>query len=374
MLLVRWFEISHNTSASLVCERLMSFRFLVFLISAFCCSARAAEITAIPLSKPGEGAIIVNGDISYDDREKFLTKLSPFSEGVVIFNSRGGSAFAGIGIGRAIRMRGFTTWVPSGSFCASACAIAWLGGTRRLMGKAALIGFHSVYRVENGTPVEAGAGNAVYGAYLSQLGLSDRAIMYLSNAAPTSMNWLTPAEAESFDINLTIFDPTTKQATPKPSGPRPDDLNTRSRDFVIALNAIVSGPTEKFLSLLNGIYADQVLYFGKSTQRADVASQLIKFVARWPIRSYVARPESLNVQCNAQTSECHVSGLVDFDAKSPQRKQWSHGVATFDYLLSFRPGARWPVIVNEGGNVVDRKVEALPTDIPSIESQMGLAH
>jgi hypothetical protein len=351
----------------------MLFRLLVFLILACCCSAKAAEINAIPLNKPGQGAIFVNGDIKYEDRDKFLTKVSPFSGGVVIFDSRGGSAFAGIGIGRAIRMRGFTTWVPSGSFCASACAIAWLGGTRRLMGKAALIGFHSVYTVENGTAVEAGAGNAVYGAYLSQLGLSDRAIMYLSNAAPTSMNWLTPAEAESFGIDLTVFDPKMNQTASAPPAPYSGDLETRSRNFVIALNVIISGPTEQYLRLLNGIYADQVLYFGKLMQRADVVNQLTKFIARWPIRSYVARPESLKLQCNAQTSQCHISGLIDFDAKSPPRNQWSHGVATFDYLLSFRPGARWPVIVNEGGSVVSRKMEALQTVTPPAGNELGLA-
>jgi hypothetical protein len=175
----------------------------LFLVLCICLSgAEAAEITAIPLDEPGKGAIILNGDITPDDREQFLTKIAPFSGGLVILNSRGGSAYAGIAIGKAIRMRGFITWVPSGSFCASACAAAWLGGIRRLMGKDALIGFHSVYEIDDGKRVETGAGNALYGAYLSQLGLSDRAIMFLSGAAPTSMNWLTPSQAESFGIDL----------------------------------------------------------------------------------------------------------------------------------------------------------------------------
>lgn len=350
----------------------MLFRFLAFLVLACCSSAKAAEIKAIPLNAPGKGAILVNGDIKYEDKEVFLSKISPFSSGLVVFNSRGGSAFAGIGIGRAIRMRGFTTWVPSGSFCASACAIAWLGGVRRLMGRTALIGFHSVYTVKNGAPVEASAGNAVYGAYLAQLGLSDRAIMYLSNAAPTSMNWLTPAEAQSFGIDLKVFDPTANSAAVTSAVPNPGSLESRSRNFVIALNVIISGPTEQYLKVINGIYADQVLYFGKLLPRADVVDQLTKFIARWPIRTYVVQPNSLSVQCNSQTLECHVSGLIDFDAKSPARKQWSHGVATFDYLLSYRPGVKWPVIVNEGGSVVKRKVEALQTVAPSAGNALGL--
>jgi hypothetical protein len=379
----------------------MLFRPLAFLILACCCSAQAAEIKTMPFKqKPGEGIIIVNGIIKYEDKQKFLNTISRFSGGVVVFNSRGGSAVAGMGIGLAIRMRGFATWVPSGSFCASACAIAWLGGTRRLMGKTALIGFHSVYKLENGKPVTSGVGNAVYGAYLSRLGLSDQAIVFLSNATPTSMNWLTPIEAQSFGIGLKVFDPKTKQAAAAPGAPAempgapaaapgapnampgapnagdPEpagNLESRSRTFVIALNVVISGPTQRYLKVLNGLYADQVLYFGKKMQHADVVDQLTKFAARWPIRSYVVRPRSLKVRCDAQTSTCHVSGLIDFDVKSPARKQRSHGVESVDYSLAFRPGVKLPVIVNEGGRVVNGKVEALRTVPPPAANDMGLA-
>jgi hypothetical protein len=368
----------------------MLFRPLAFLILACCCSAQAAEIKTMPFKKkPGEGIIIVNGIIKYEDKQKFLNKISPFSGGVVVFNSRGGSAVAGMGIGLAIRMRGFATWVPSGSFCASACAIAWLGGTHRLMGKTALIGFHSVYKLENGKPVTSGVGNAVYGAYLSRLGLSDQAIVFLSNATPTSMNWLTPIEAQSFGIGLKVFDPKTKQAAlvpgapaasvpgapaaSVPGAPHAGNLESRSRTFVIALNVVISGPNERYLKAVNGLYADQVLYFGKERQHADVVSQLTKFVARWPIRSYVVRPQSLKVRCDAQTSKCDVSGLIDFDVKSPARKQRSQGVERVDYSLSFRPGVKLPVIVNESGRVVNGRVEALRTVTPPARNDMGLA-
>ena len=391
----------------------MSVRVLFQLVIAalvVCGAARAATIEAVPLGKPGEGAVFIDGDIDYADREIFLSKISVFSSGVVIFNSNGGNAYAGIEIGKTIRMRGFKTWVPSGSHCASACAIAWLGGTRRLMGNTARIGFHSVYKMEGGAPVETGAGNAMYGAYLAQLGLSDRAIYYLSNAAPTAMNWLTPAQAETFGIELAIFDPGSDKnkqqadaASPPAATPTLPQVNTppqanmpppisgpasqpkqqqeatiapapfsdapsvdviagyqlRARDFVIALHVLTSGPTDQFLRIVDGLYADQVLYFGKLTSRADVVTQLTKFIMRWPVRAYAARPDSIKVQCDGGTGECQVDGLVDFDAKSPERRQWSHGQATFSYLLAFHPGARWPVIVNESGEIVDRKLEAL---------------
>ena len=259
---------------------------LVLAAFCVCLNSKAAEITAIPLDQPGQGAITIDGDLTPEDRENFLIKIAPFSGGMVVLNSRGGAAYAGIEIGKAIRMRGFTTWVPSGSFCASACAMAWLGGTRRLMGKGALIGFHSVYRLENGKQVEASSGNALYGAYLSQLGLSDRAIMFLSDAAPSSMNWLTPSEAESFGITLTVFDPKPTTAEAVPEVKQVASLEARSRDFIIALNLLVSGPSEKLLQIVNGLYSEEVLYYGKETSRDQVVSQMTAFVTRWPIRTY----------------------------------------------------------------------------------------
>lgn len=329
--------------------------FLLLLIG----TVRAAEITAFPLKNDGEAAIFIKGDLELGDRELFLTKIAPFKSGFVVFDSKGGNAYAGIGIGRAIRMRNFKTWVPSGSFCASACATAWLGGTRRLMGKSALIGFHSVYKWKDGEPVEAGMGNAMYGAYLAQLGLSEQAIIYLSKSAPTSMSWLTPLEAGRLGISLDVFDPGPSPLAPLSKENGPHDLESQSKDFVIALNVILSGPTDRYLKVLNGIYSEQVIYFGKMLPREDVVRQLTKFIARWPLRTYAARPDSIKVFCNEQTRECHVDGILDFDAKSIERNQHSHGEARFDYLLSYRGGSRWPVIVSEGGSVIDRKLEAL---------------
>lgn len=362
----------------------MLFRLFALVSFIICGAANAAEITAMPV-KDREGIILIEGDLKYQDREIFLTKIAPFSGGLVILNSKGGSAYAGIEIGKAIRMRGFKTWVESGTICASACAIAWLGGTERLVGKAAIVGFHSVYKLEGGAPIETGVGNAMYGAYLAQLGLSDRAIVYLSDAAPTSMNWLTPADAENIGISLRVFDPksTPAAAAPPVSAPSASlgnpalspavNLEGRSRDFIVALNVILSGPADQYVKILDGIYSEQVVYFGKQTSRAAIVTQLTRFVDRWPIRSYVVRPDSIKVQCDNETSACQISGLIEFSAKSPARNQWSHGVASFDYLLSFRPNARWPVIVNENGSVVNRQMDALQSVDAPFSQNFGIA-
>jgi len=350
--------------------------FVIALLLALGARGYAADIAAVSLQRSGEGAIFIDGDIAVGDYETFLTKVGPYTSGVVILNSRGGSAMAGIRIGQAIRMRNFATWVPNASLCASACAMAWLGGTRRLMGSQAKIGFHSVYRIDKGVAVETGAGNAAFGAYLAQLGLSERTIMYLSSAAPDSMNWLTPKEAESLGISLTVFDPdaSKNQTTPSVRAPSdhqidkrqtteapaslPESLEKRSRDFVIAVNTLLSGSTEKFIGILAGLYGEQVTYYGKAMPRSDVVAQVGAFLKRWPTRQYSARPESIKVVCNGET-RCLVEGQIDFDARSVDRNQRSYGVANFVYLLEFAPGSRWPVIVSESGSLVDRRLEAL---------------
>ncbi len=318
---------------------------------------------------------MIEGELKAGDADVFRMKFEPYSSGVIILNSPGGISQVGIDIGRAIRMRDFKTWVPSGSTCASACAMIWLGGRTRLVGERGRIGFHSVYRYENGVPVEVGSGNAVFGAYLSQLGLSEKAIRYLASTEPRSMAWLTPELADVLGISMAVFDPAsppTASRTTVPSidrsvapsqAPAPNlrfsSLEVRAREFVHALNYLISGPDQKFLPILNGLYAEEINYFGKSLPRDEVVAQITAFVARWPSRSYSSRPDKLKIICDDQILRCNIDGLVDFDARSFDRNQRSYGVATFEYVLEFKTGAKWPVIVKEGGKVMQRQIEAI---------------
>ncbi len=65
-------------------------------------------------------------------------------------------------------------------------------GSPRFMAPRAEIGFHAAFELVEGVAVERGAANALVGAYLSQLGLPQRAIFYVTSAPPTSMRWPTP--------------------------------------------------------------------------------------------------------------------------------------------------------------------------------------
>jgi hypothetical protein len=83
-------------------------------------------------------------------------------------------------IGESIRLKAFTTFVPENARCASACALAWLGGVQRYMAPGAQIGFHAAYNAKSGQ--ETGVGNALVGAYLNKIGLPYEAVIYISQS------------------------------------------------------------------------------------------------------------------------------------------------------------------------------------------------
>ena len=95
--------------------------------------AGSAEFKKSPSTAGVPDVIQVVGDLALGDEKKFIDVAISSPEAVVVFHSRGGNLFAGMEIGRAIRLKGFATLVPDDMLCASACALAWLGGRVRLV-------------------------------------------------------------------------------------------------------------------------------------------------------------------------------------------------------------------------------------------------
>ena len=114
--------------------------------------------------------------------------------------------FIPLEIGKAIRLKGFTTYVPDQTRCASACALAWLGGRARLMSRSASVGFHAAYTEQRGVKSVASAGNALVGAYLAYLGLPESAIIFVTSTPPDGVQWLNFADAEHYGIEVKPYD------------------------------------------------------------------------------------------------------------------------------------------------------------------------
>lgn len=161
----------------------------------------AAEIT-VQASDAGTAFVLIAGPIEAGDAEKFARATANVQKAIVVFSSPGGLLMEGLGIGADIKDRGYITAVAENTLCASACALAWLGGDRRLMTNTSKIGFHAAFVAIGEYKRESGVGNAIVGAYLNQLGLSLDAVRYITTPGPDEVQWLSVRDALRIGISV----------------------------------------------------------------------------------------------------------------------------------------------------------------------------
>jgi len=186
----------------------------VLLLATGTAQANAAEIAMF--EGKSEGAVSgkinpahyirIKGEINKGDADAFrpeaFSEIRLHKQVFVVLESNGGAAMEALNIGTAIRKMDFDTLVFSNKTCASACALIWLAGHYRWAGPKAAIGFHAIYYGEGNI---SSGGNALVGAYLRDLGLSLKAIRYLTQAPPDGMEWLSIESAHKHDIKVQVF-------------------------------------------------------------------------------------------------------------------------------------------------------------------------
>jgi hypothetical protein len=155
----------------------------------------------------GRDAIVVNGQVNTGDDQDFIRLAGGLDHALIFLNGPGGNMITALNIGRYVRTRGWDTAVADKQLCMSACAVLWLAGTNRYMADTALIGFHAAYQVEQDKAVESSIGNALVGAYLNSLGLSDKAVIYLTYRPPEDIQILTKADARAVGIEVAPLPP-----------------------------------------------------------------------------------------------------------------------------------------------------------------------
>jgi hypothetical protein len=300
-------------------------------------AVQAADIVVKPL-EGGATLIAIDGELELSDIDSFRAKVEPLPVGraTVEFRSKGGRLLAGIRIGAQIRAKKFNTVVPDGAQCASACALAWLGGARRFVGEGSSVGFHTAYILKTAGPAESGPGNAILGAYLNQIGLSEEAILYITHAAPTSVQWMSLEEAAEYGIVVAKLPPA--GASPEasdalaPEHPQ-GSPEQRAIDFVNSLFERWSGPNTALLPVLDKLYTEKVLYHGKSVPRQTVLLSKRRFANRWTQRSYAVRPGSLSATCVTAGATCRVKGTMNWKLHEAKATTPSRGVASFAYSI-----------------------------------------
>lgn len=332
---------------------------LAIIVLFICAQSNAAEIHVDPIDGTNTKFVAIMGTLEFNDAEVFRSKTNSISKAVVAFKSDGGNLLAGLQIGEIIRLRNFATFVPDGFRCASACALAWLGGTKRYMGTNARIGFHAAYTDDAGGPNETSVGNALVGAYLTRIGLPYSAVVYITKASPTSMTWLTLSDAESRGIEVATLS-LPKDSSPEPSK-QPNDSNLtleeRSINFVSGLFFLWSLPNASALPILDGMYSDEVLYFGNIKSKNEVTTEKRKFAQRWPDRKYQLQRDTASVQCESTGPRCDVSGTVEWEVKSLERNSVVRGTAKFSFAVTRVNGYFY--IIAEKSEVLKRQSEKL---------------
>lgn len=185
---------------------------LFFALASSCHAASFSHAYAIEISTQDKGDLTiyrVSGAFEPGDGERFI-RAATADKAVVSLVSPGGNLMAGIAMGEHIRLKGYLTTVPQGAVCASACALAWLGGVSRGGTETSKIGFHAA--ANRGGDVTS-SGNALIGAYLNKIGVGYQAVQYITAPQPSDMTWLSFAKARELGIDIIALD------TPRSSEP-----------------------------------------------------------------------------------------------------------------------------------------------------------
>ena len=211
----RLMKIALNTSVLIMC-----------LMPAFVQAQAIREVA----SGNGQEAhrIIIEGKFEHglaDRFERFMETEHSVAN-IVSLNSGGGNLGEGLRLGSLFRKYGLWTTVqrqiPSDSnwaeldydaSCASACAMAFLGGKLRSLNPDAKLGYHQFYKSQSSERMikdhldeKTVSGNAqfvsaILASYLAELGDIDLNLLrYAASAGPNEMHWVTQDEAVELGI------------------------------------------------------------------------------------------------------------------------------------------------------------------------------
>lgn len=347
-------------------------------------AANAADISAGPKAGFPFPVITLSGEIDDGDDKRFAALAARHPQAAVYLDSIGGNVDEGLKIAKLIRQKGYPTVVMDGNTCASMCAIIWLAGSTRYADDSAEIGFHAAYYEEDGETRESGSGNAVLGAFLGSLGLSDDTIIYFTEAAPESMTWLDLSDSD--ELGLDIRDVSTfvtlahaSPAKPAPSHkPKPDraepvkpspgkkppaasdTLEAAAETFVRQYFASWSGNDAQALAFIKRAYADHVLFYGEATEKSAISDEKQAMLKRWPERSYTARASSLETDCDdSPPASCLVRVTVDWEVQNARRNTGNRGATEYTMALLLPDGQ--PRILKEAGQPVKASLPESPS-------------
>jgi hypothetical protein len=145
---------------------------------------------------------------------------------------------------------------------------------------------------------------------------------------------------------------TAASAAPR-SDRAPADPSAAAQQLAIEYLAFWSAPNAVTLTATPEFYAPLVIFHGRGMTARELFEEKLRFVRRWPERSYTPRLDTLRVSCDAATEICTVRTAFEFIASNPERGRRSQGSGNLELGVSF-VGKR-PLIVGETSRVTRRR-------------------
>jgi hypothetical protein len=168
---------------------------------------QAAQFTPVEMPDGHGMGILLTGVIQPDDELAFEVVAAKLSRAVVITTGPGGSVGPALAIGSEIRERGWSTLVPSGGSCASACAMIWLAGQTRMLGAGGQIGFHAMALIQGLQRTETHEFDVYLRSWLTNLGYAMDTTATIVNTHAASIRWYDAIELRANGIPTEDYPP-----------------------------------------------------------------------------------------------------------------------------------------------------------------------
>ncbi len=137
-----------------------------------------------------------------------------------------------------------------------------------------------------------------------------------------------------------------------PVRPDPVDHAAAAEEFAADYLRTWSAPNVATPDAMQAFYAPEVLYHRRRMDLRSLLDEKRRFIRRWPIRAYVALPETMRTHCRSSDQTCTVRTAFEFRAASPETGKLSQGSAILLLEISFATGR--PLIVVENSEVTSR--------------------
>jgi hypothetical protein len=164
-------------------------------------AGQAGSIRRVDLPNESRPGILLSGVIVPGDEATFHALAATLGDALVITTGPGGSVGPALAIGSETRARGWSTLVPEGTRCASACSMIWLAGQTRMLASGAEIGFHAMSTIQDGKRTETHEVDILLRRWLTDLGYALDATATIVNTRAASIRWYDAIELRANGIS-----------------------------------------------------------------------------------------------------------------------------------------------------------------------------